>query len=103
MRRIAGVTGRYPLYIRAPVWSIRALVQLTGWLMVTPLVAKAQAQMLAEGVSEAAPHAPELPEGLRPELPFDEASIRAAMPNGRFGLSDLRVTHWIRNHLNSQL
>lgn len=96
VHRIAGVAGRHPLYVRAPVWSIRALAQLTEWLMVTPLVAKAQAQMLAEGVNEAAPQAPELPEGLRPARPFDEASIRAAMPDGRFDLSDLRITRWIR-------
>lgn len=95
VRRIAGVAGRHPLYVRAPVWSIRAIAQLTEWLMVTPLVAKAQAQMLAEGVNEAAPPAPELPEGMRPSRPFDEASIREAMPDGRFDLSDLRITRWV--------
>lgn len=71
--------------------------------MVTPLVAKAQAQMLAEGVNEAAPQAPELPEGLRPARPFDEASIRAAMPDGRFDLSDLRITRWIRTRRRSDM
>ncbi|MFB2581337.1 NAD(P)H-binding protein [Herbiconiux sp. P15] len=91
VRRIADVAGRNPLYVRAPVWSIRALAQLTEWVMVTPLVAKAQAQMLAEGVNEASPPAPELAEGLRPSRPFDEASIRAAMPEGRFALRDLRI------------
>ncbi|MEJ3405107.1 NAD(P)H-binding protein [Rathayibacter sp. YIM 133350] len=96
VRRIAGVAGRHPLYVRAPVWSIRALAQITEWLMITPLIAKAQAQMLAEGVSEAAPPAPELPQGLRPTRRFDEASIRAAMPDGRFTLSDLRITRLIR-------
>lgn len=96
VRRIADVAGGHPLYVRAPVWTIRAIAQLTEWTMVTPLVAKAQAQMLAEGVDEAAPPAPELPEDLRPTLPFDEASIRAALPDGRFGLSDLRATRWLR-------
>jgi NADH dehydrogenase len=95
VRRIARIAGRHPVYVRAPVWSIRALAQLTEWLMVTPLLAKAQAQMLAEGVNEPAPPAPELPEALRPSRLFDEASIRAAMPDGRFGLSDLRLTRWI--------
>lgn len=52
--------------------------------MKTPLVAKAQARMLAEGVNEAAPPAPELPVDLRPARRFDEASIRAALPVGRF-------------------
>jgi NADH dehydrogenase len=96
VRRIARIAGRRPVYVRAPVWSIRALAQLTEWLMVTPLLAKAQAQMLAEGVNEPAPPAPELPEALRPSRLFDEASIRAAMPDGRFGLSDLRLSRWIR-------
>jgi len=95
VRRITGVADRHPRFIRAPVWSIRALAQVTEWLMVTPLVAKAQAQMLAEGVNSPAPPAPELPEGVRPSRPFDEASIREAMPVGRFDRSDLRITRWI--------
>lgn len=95
VRRIAEVAGRHPLYVRAPVWSIRALAQLTEWLMVTPLVAKAQAVMLAEGVNEAAPPAPELPAEIRPSRPFDVASIRAAIPEGRFGLGDLRIVRLV--------
>ncbi|MFB2555260.1 NAD-dependent epimerase/dehydratase family protein [Herbiconiux liangxiaofengii] len=95
VRRIAGVAGRQPRYVRAPVWSIRMLAQLTEWTMVTPLVAKAQAQMLAEGVNEPAPFAPELPVGIRPSRPFDEASIRAALPEGRFSVADLRITAWL--------
>ncbi|MBT8161541.1 MULTISPECIES: NAD(P)H-binding protein [Arthrobacter] len=94
VRRIARVAGRRPLFVRAPVWAIRVLAQLTEWIMVVPLVAKAQAQMLAEGVSESAPFAPELPEGIRPTLPFDDERIRAALPEGRFDLSDLRITKW---------
>ncbi|MFJ5958434.1 NAD(P)H-binding protein [Paenarthrobacter sp. NPDC092416] len=94
VRRIAGVVGRRPLYVRAPVWAIRGLAQLTEWTMVVPLVAKAQAQMLAEGVSEPSPFAPELPHGLRPVLPFDDDRIRAALPDGGFGLNDLRITKW---------
>lgn len=90
VRRIAHVAGGRPVYVRVPVWTIRAIAQLTEWTMVTPLVAKAQARMLAEGVSEAAPPAPELPAEIRPARPFDEASIRAALPEGRFGLRDLR-------------
>lgn len=102
VRRIAQAAGRHPLYVPAPVWSIRAVAQLTEWLMVTPLVAKAQARMLAEGVNEAAPPTPELPDGIRPSRPFDEASIRAAMPDGRFGIDDLRVTRWLSNRRRSR-
>ena len=97
VKRVAGVVGKRPLYVPLPVWSIRILAQVTEWLMVVPLVAKAQAQMLAEGVSEPAPWAPELPLELRPSHPFDEAAIRAALPQaGPFGLDDLRVVRWWR-------
>ncbi|MCS5723411.1 NAD(P)H-binding protein [Herbiconiux sp. CPCC 203407] len=91
VRRIAGVAGRRPLYVPLPVWAIKALAQLTEWVMVTPLVAKAQARMLAEGVNESAPFAPEPPAGIRPSSLFTEDLIRAALPAGRFGLQDLRL------------
>jgi NADH dehydrogenase len=64
--------------------------------MVVPLVAKAQARMLTEGVSEAAPPVPEPPAGLRPSRPFSDERIREALPDGRFGLRDLRVFHRVR-------
>jgi NADH dehydrogenase len=94
VRRIARVAGQRPVFIPAPVWTIRALAQLTEWAMVVPLVAKAQARMLAEGVNEAAPFAPELPVDLRPYRLFDDERIRAALPVGGFGLSDLRIVAW---------
>jgi uncharacterized protein YbjT (DUF2867 family) len=97
VRRIAGVVGRRPLFIAVPVWSIRVLAQLTEWLMIVPLVAKSQAMMLAEGVSEPAPWAPEVPTDIRPSHPFTDESIRAALPNaGRFGWGDLRVARWLK-------
>lgn len=92
VRRIARVVGRKPLFIAVPVWSIRILAQLTEWLMIVPLVAKAQATMLAEGVSEPEPWAPEVPIDMRPSRPFSEESIRMALPDeGRFGWRDLRA------------
>lgn len=96
VRRIAAVAGRRIIVVPAPVWAIRVVAQLTEWLMVTPLLAKAQAQMLAEGVSEAAPHAPDPAPDVRPDRPFSDARIRAALPAGKFGLSDLRLTR--RSH-----
>ncbi|MGX5682655.1 NAD(P)H-binding protein [Schumannella luteola] len=97
VRRVARVAGRTPLFIPVPVWSIRILAQLTEWLMVVPLVAKAQARMLAEGVSQPEPWAPEVPLEVRPRRPFDEASIREALPEaGAFGWNDLRVARWLR-------
>jgi len=97
VRRIASVVGRHPLFIPVPVWWIRVLAQLTEWLMIVPLVAKSQARMLAEGVSEPAPWAPEAPADIRPSHPFSEDSIRDALPNaGRFGWADLRVARCLR-------
>lgn len=96
IRRIARVAGRRPAFLPVPTWVVRVLAQLTEWTMVVPLVAKAQARMLTEGVSEPAPWAPEPPEGIRPSRPFDDDSIRAALPTGRFGLSDLRMARALR-------
>ncbi len=96
IRRIARVAGRRPAFLPVPVWTVRVLAQLTEWIMVVPLVAKAQARMLAEGVSEAAPPVPEVPVGLRPSRPFSDERIRAALPEGRFGLSDLRLARRIQ-------
>ncbi|MDR6868178.1 NADH dehydrogenase [Microbacterium resistens] len=94
VRRIARVAGARPVFTPAPIWSIRALAQLTEWAMVVPLVAKAQARMLAEGASEPLPYAPEPPVGIRPSHPFDDARIRAALPDGRFSADDLRISRW---------
>jgi nucleoside-diphosphate-sugar epimerase len=92
VRRIAGVVGRHPVFVAVPVWSIRVLAQLTEWVMIVPLVAKSQAKMLAEGVSEPAPWAPEVPPEIRPSHRFTDESIRAALPDAaRFGWADLRV------------
>jgi len=104
VRRVAKVAGRRPLFVPLPVWAIKVLAQLTEWTMIVPLVAKAQAQMLAEGVSEVAPPAPEAPVGIRPSHPFSEESIRAALPSaGRFGWDDLRVARWLRTRRASRL
>ena len=94
VHRIAGIVDRRVLVVPAPVWTIRVLAQITEWSMKVPLIAKAQARMLAEGVSEAAPPTNELPEPLRPRLPFSTAQIEAALPErGGFGFSDLRIAH----------
>ena len=96
IRRIARVAERRPAYIPVPTWMVRVLAQVTEWTMVVPLVAKAQARMLAEGVSEPAPFAPEAPIDIRPSRSFDDERIRAALPSGRFTLTDLRLTRRIR-------
>ena len=92
VRRVARVVGRRVLIVPAPVWAIRVLAQFTEWTMKVPLIAKAQARMLAEGVSEVAPPTPDLPVELRPRLPFDDEQIKAALPSkGGFRFDDLRV------------
>ena len=92
VRRVARVVDRRVLVIPAPVAFHHVLAQVCEWAMTVPLVAKAQVRMLAEGVSDSAGPAAELPADLRPRLPFDEAQIRAALPDaGRFGREDLRA------------
>ena len=92
VHRVAQLVGRRVAIVPAPVWFIRALAQVTEWTMTVPLIAKAQARMLAEGVSEAAPPTPDLPNELRPNLPFSAVQIEAALPpRGGFGIRDLRI------------
>ncbi|HMH57757.1 MAG TPA: NAD(P)H-binding protein [Galbitalea sp.] len=92
VHRVARLVGRRVVVVPAPVWFIRMVAQITEWTMNVPLIAKAQARMLAEGVSEAAPPTPGLPIDLRPRLPFSPEQIEAALPpRGRFGTRDLRL------------
>jgi nucleoside-diphosphate-sugar epimerase len=92
VRRIARLVGRRVAILPSPIWFIRIVAQVTEWTMKVPLIAKAQATMLAEGVSEAAPPTPDLPGELRPKLPFSVEQIEAALPpRGGFGLRDLRI------------
>lgn len=93
VHRVAHVLHRRVAVVPAPVWAIRALAQLTEWTMKVPLIAKAQARMLAEGVSQAAPPTPDLPRELRPQLTFSREQIRAALPEpGGFTIHDLRMS-----------
>jgi len=92
VHRVSKLVGRRVAVVPAPVWFIRIVAQITEWTMKVPLIAKAQARMLAEGVSEAAPPTPDLPDALRPKLPFSTEQIEAALPaRGGFGFRDLRV------------
>jgi nucleoside-diphosphate-sugar epimerase len=97
VRRIARVAGGRALFVPLPLWAIRLVAVVSEALMVVPLVARAQAMMLGEGVSEALPPAPELRPDLRPTLRFTEERIRAALPVGGFTRDDLRAVRWLRN------
>lgn len=80
-RRVARVLDRRVFVLPAPVAFHYALAQLTEWTMKEPLLAKAQARMLAEGITDAAMPAGELPTDLLPRRPFNDAQIRDALPN----------------------
>ena len=92
-RSVARVLGRRLIVLPAPVVFHQVLAQFAEWTMKVPLLAKAQARMLAEGVTDAATPVAELPDDLRPKLPFDDSQIRSALPEaGRFGWRDLRMS-----------
>lgn len=92
-RRVARVLDRRLMIVRLPVAFHYVLAQVTEWTMKVPLLAKAQARMLAEGVTDAALPASELPDDLRPRLPFSDAQIRDALPESEgFSWRDLRIS-----------
>lgn len=91
VRRVADVVGRHVFVFPAPVWAHYLLGLATELTMTVPLVATAQVRMLAEGVTEVAQPASELPADLTPRLPFDREQIRMALPDpGGFTWRDLR-------------
>jgi NADH dehydrogenase len=92
VRRVARLTGKRVWVLRAPVWAVYALAQITEWTMRVPLIAKAQVRMLAEGVAEAWGDVTQVPEELAPTLRFTDEQIRAALPPpGGFRWRDLRA------------
>lgn len=90
-RRVAAVVGRPAWIFPAPVAFHRVLAQVCEWTMKVPLVAKAQVQILAEGVVEAATPCDPVPDELLPVRRFTTEQIRSGLPApGPFGLRDLR-------------
>ena len=89
--RVARVVGRRPLLVPLPVVIQQLIARLAEAVMTVPLISLAQVRILAEGIVEPLPAADELPLDLRPATRFDEASIRAGLPEpGGFGRADLR-------------
>jgi len=89
VRRVAKVVGKRPFFFRAPLW----FHYVFGWMlertMTIPLIATAQVRILSEGVVVPLPYAEELPEDLRPRIPFSEAQIRKGLPEPKgFGRED---------------
>lgn len=93
MRRVARVVGRRVAVVGMPVVFHRVLAWIAEATMAVPLLARAQARMLAEGVVTPSGPVDPLPDELRPRARFDEEHIRAALPPlVPFGLADLRCT-----------
>jgi NADH dehydrogenase len=91
VRRVAAVTGRSSIFVPTPTRVLVGFAWLTEQLMQVPLLAVAQAHILAEGITEPAPFADPLPTDLAPTTPFSPEAIRAGLPEaGGFGLADLR-------------
>jgi uncharacterized protein YbjT (DUF2867 family) len=94
VRRVADVVGRHPLFVPLPVIIQRGVAAVSEALMTIPLISRAQVRILAEGIVEPLPAADRLPADLLPATSFDEATIRAGLPEPRgFGRRDLR---WCR-------
>ncbi len=90
-RRVAEVVGRRVWIFPAPVVFHRAFAQICEWTMKVPLVAKAQVQILVEGVVEPATHCDPLPDDHVPVRRFTPDQIRRGLPEpGAFGIRDLR-------------
>jgi NADH dehydrogenase len=89
--RVAQVLGRRAWIFPAPVIFHRVLAQVCEWTMKVPLVAKAQVQILIEGVVEPASACDPLPADLVPVRRFTPGQIRRGLPEpGAFGVRDLR-------------
>jgi len=90
-RLVARVIGMRRPFVQMPIGIHYLMALAAERLMTVPLVSLAQVRILEEEVIEAieAPHC--LPDDLTPSTPFDEAAIRAGLPDaGPFRLDDLR-------------
>jgi NADH dehydrogenase len=89
---VASLLGRRVMVMPAPLFVHRALAVAFEATMRVPLVARAQVQILSEGV-EPVPFASPLPDDLRPHTHFDDAAIARGLPErGAFTLRDLRCS-----------
>jgi len=90
-QRVAEVIGRRVLIFPAPVVFHLLLAQVCEGTMRIPLVAKAQVQILVEGVVEPATPCDPLPQDLLPTRRFTVEQVERGLPEaGPFTLRDLR-------------
>jgi hypothetical protein len=74
-----------------PLWFHYAFAWFCERTMAVPLISLAQVRILSEGVVEPLPACDEVPDDLRPRLPFTDAQIQAGLPEAKaFGLADCR-------------
>jgi len=91
VRRVVGVLGKRPAFVRMPVWFHYALGHLLEATMKIPLVSLAQVRILSEGIIEALPECATLPDDLLPSTPFGDEQIRRGLPEpGAFSINDFR-------------
>jgi uncharacterized protein YbjT (DUF2867 family) len=91
VRRVAGVIGKRPIFVRMPVWFHYLFARLLEATMKIPLVSAAQVRILSEGIVEPLPACGALPADLLPSTRFSEEQIRRGLPEpSAFGRKDLR-------------
>jgi uncharacterized protein YbjT (DUF2867 family) len=91
VKRVAAVAGRRPVFVPLPVAVHRLLAW--GWeaSMDVPLVARAQVEILAEGLDTPLADSEPPPPDLAPTTPFEADAIRLGLPEpSAFGCRDLR-------------
>ena len=94
VRRVARVIGKKIPMMPAPLWFHRFLASFWELTMRVPLAARAQVQILSEGIVAPALTCDALPADLSPTLGFTDEQIRKGLPPpGPFTLRDLRCCH----------
>ena len=92
VRQMARITRKRVVIFPFPVFAHRMLAWLFERTMTVPLISSAQVFMLSESMTEPLPSAVALPEDLIPQTPFEDAWIRARLPEAKpFGLQDFRL------------
>ena len=92
IKRVAKVVGKKPLFIPMPVWFHYLFSLVLERIMKEPLIARAQVQILAEGLTEPAGIWDALPEEHLPNTYFTDEQIRNGLPpEGPFTLKDLKL------------
>lgn len=92
IKRVSTVIGKKPLFIPLPVWFHHLFSLVLEKIMKEPLIAQAQVQILAEGLTEPAGISDPLPEEYAPTTYFTEEEIRNGLPPaGPFSIKDLKL------------